>query len=60
MFFIGLNFAAFLQDLVNVDYESEVEDDMIPIFRKGEVTHILANVSCDSYEFLWGFCSFNE
>ncbi|KAG6748672.1 hypothetical protein POTOM_048601 [Populus tomentosa] len=24
------------KDLVNVDYESEVEDDMIPIFRKGE------------------------
>ncbi|KAG6750074.1 hypothetical protein POTOM_047152 [Populus tomentosa] len=26
----------YCHDLVNVDYESEVEDDMIPIFRKGE------------------------
>ncbi|XVF14997.1 hypothetical protein REPUB_Repub09cG0110900 [Reevesia pubescens] len=27
---------AFLQGLMNVDYESEVEDDILPIFRKGE------------------------
>ncbi|KAJ6873807.1 stress-response A/B barrel domain-containing protein UP3 isoform X2 [Populus alba x Populus x berolinensis] len=26
----------YCHDLVNVDYESEVEDDIIPIFRKGE------------------------
>ncbi|KAJ6680466.1 hypothetical protein OIU79_020048 [Salix purpurea] len=26
----------YCHDLVNVDYESEVEDDMLPIFRKGE------------------------
>lgn len=25
------------QELIHVDYESEVEDDMLPIFRKGEV-----------------------
>lgn len=25
------------QGLINVDYESEVEDDMLSIFRKGEV-----------------------
>lgn len=25
------------QGLINVDYESEVEDDILPIFRKGEV-----------------------
>ncbi|CAL8157165.1 unnamed protein product [Prunus armeniaca] len=31
--------------LTNVDYESEVEDDIIPIFRKGEVgSNILPNL----------------
>lgn len=27
----------FFQGLLNLDYESEVEDDMLPLFRKGEV-----------------------
>jgi hypothetical protein len=26
-----------LQGLVSVDFESEVEDDIIPLFRRGEV-----------------------
>lgn len=26
------------QGLINVDYETEVEDDILPIFRKGEVS----------------------
>jgi len=35
--FFGLILAAYVQGLINVDYESEVEDDILPIFRKGEV-----------------------
>lgn len=26
---------------MNVDYETEVEDDILPIFRKGEVTNYI-------------------
>lgn len=37
MVLIWLKFAAYFQVLTNVDYESEVEDDILPIFRKGEV-----------------------
>lgn len=33
-----------LQGSVSVDFESEVEDDIIPLFRRGEVTQ--ATLSC--------------
>jgi hypothetical protein len=37
------------QGLLNVDYESEVEDDILPIFRKGEVgSNILSNLKSRS------------
>lgn len=32
------------QEIINTDFESEVEDDMLSIFRKGEV---------ETYPFIW-------
>lgn len=34
---IGSDTVVCYQGLLNLDYESEVEDDILPIFRKGEV-----------------------
>ena len=34
---IGFDIFVCCQGLINLDYESEVEDDILPIFRKGEV-----------------------
>ncbi|KAL3604864.1 hypothetical protein D5086_005723, partial [Populus alba] len=42
------NWTVKVKDLVNVDYESEAEDDMLPISRKGEGNHLLPLFDCFS------------
>lgn len=37
IYLFELTDAAYLQGFIDVDFESEVEDDILPIFRKGEV-----------------------
>lgn len=60
-FHVGLSFAVYIQGLINVDYEAEVEDDILPIFRKGEVRSdvllTLWQMLCQGFKF-WFPCSY--
>lgn len=45
---------------MNVDYETEVEDDILPIFRKGEVRSYILELLWITNEICLGPCLFGH